>query len=287
MSLSNFIPTLWSSKLAIAMDKALVYASQMVINRDYEGEIKNAGDSVRINTIGDPTIKSYTKNTNIDAPETLTDAGQTLLVDQQDYFNFAVDDIDAVQQKPKVMNEAMRRAGYKLRDDVDQYIASLVSGAGLTSGLGDDTTPKVPSANTAGTTVYEYLVDMGVLLDEQSAPTTGRWVILPMWMHGLLLKDNRFVNYGTDMNRQSLAEGNVGRAAGFEVLISNNVPNTSGTKYKVLAGHPVAWTFASQLLKIEAFRPELRFSDALKGLHVYGAKVIHPECLALGTFSKT
>jgi hypothetical protein len=277
----------WSASLLSALQNAHVYGSPVVINRDYEGEIANFGDTVKINSIGDPTIKDYTRDTDIDQPEALQDAGQTLVIDQQKYFNFAVDDVDQVQTKPKVMAEAMSRAAYKLRDKTDVFLASLYTDAGLTSGLGTDGSALVPSLNTTGTTMYDYMVDMGVLLDEQNCPGDSRWIILAPWQHGLLLKDVRFVSYGTDANRAVLATGNVGRAAGFEIMVSNNVPNTSGAKYKVLAGHRIAWTMAEQIIKTEAFRPERRFSDALKGLHVYGGRIIRPNCLALGTFSKT
>ena len=78
----------------------------------------------------------------------------------------------------------------------------------------------------------------------------------------------------------------MGRAAGLEIMVSNNVPNTAGAKYKVLAGHRIAWSYASQVTKVEAYRPESRFADAVKGLHIYGGKVVRPNCLAVGTFSK-
>jgi hypothetical protein len=287
MSLQNFVPSLWAADILEALEKTHVYASPIVINRDYEGMIQEHGDTVRINSIGDPTISNYTRNTNMSAAETLVDAGQVLVIDQAKYFHFQIDDIDKAQQTPKVRTEAMQRAGYGLRDAADTYLAGLYAQAGLTSGLGDDTTELVPTAGTAGSTVYDYLVDMGVLLDEQNCPTQGRWVILPAWIYGLLLKDARFVSYGTEANRATLASSNVGRAANFEIMVSNNVPNTAGEKYKVLAGHPIAWTFAEQILKVDAYQPELRFGEAIKGLHVYGAKVLRSNCLCLATFSKT
>src|SRR5690349_11635768 len=122
MSLDNFNPEIWAAELNRAYERSLVYANPAVINRDYEGDIQAAGDTVRINSVGDPTIGDYTKNTDMSAVETLTDAQATLLIDQQKYFNFAVDDIDAAQQKPKVMAEAMGRAGFGLRSSVDTYI---------------------------------------------------------------------------------------------------------------------------------------------------------------------
>jgi hypothetical protein len=193
MSLDNFIPEIWAAELNRAYERALVYGSSGVVNRDYEGEIRAAGDTVRINSIGDPTIGTYTKNTNISAVETLTDAQATLLIDQQKYFNFQVDDIDAAQQKPKVMAEAMRRAGFGLRSAVDTYIASLYTdAAGAIGSTGSPKTVTEP-ATTSNLTAYEYLVDLGTILDEADVPQDERFAVVPSWYEGLLLKDDRFV----------------------------------------------------------------------------------------------
>src|SRR5690242_12501310 len=105
MSLNNFIPTLWADSMLVALRKALVFGS--LVNRDYQGTIANMGDSVRINTIGDITISSYAKDTDIAAAQALSDAQQTLVIDQAKYFNFGIDDVDQAQQQPKVMGEAM------------------------------------------------------------------------------------------------------------------------------------------------------------------------------------
>jgi hypothetical protein len=287
MALNNFIPTLWAARLLAALDKAHVYANPSVVNRDYEGEIRQMGDAVKINSIGDVSINDYTKNTDINSPEELTDAQQQLVIDQGKYFNFAVDDVDKAQQKPQVMDEAMRRAGYNLADKEDQFIAAKYVDVPTANMIGDDTTPKVPTANTAGTSFYEYLVDLGVILSENNIPMEGRFSVIPPWCHGLLQKDERFVKVGNLPAEQRLLNGMIGRAAGFNLFESNNVPNTSGTKYKIIAGHPIACSFAQQILKMEAFRPERRFSDAMKGLNVYGAKLVRPYAWALLTASKT
>ena len=283
MALDNFIPTVWSARLLENLQKALVYGQTGVINRDYEGEIKNVGDTVKINAIGAITVGDYTKNGTIGAPQQLSSDQKMLTIDQAKYFNFFVDDIDAVQTKPKVMDAAMREAAYALRDAADQYIASLYTGVAAGNTIGDDTTPIVPTASNA----YEYLVDMGVLLDEANVPQAGRWVIVPPWFYGLLLKDDRFVKSGTPQGDSVLRNGQVGEAAGFTVLKSNNVPNDAGTKYKIVAGHPMAWSFAEQILKLEAYRPQDRFADAVKGLHVYGAKLVRPQAIAVLTANKS
>ena len=110
MSVAKFIPTIWSARLLEHLDKAHVYAA--LVNRDYEGEIKNFGDKVKINQIGDITIKDYTKGSDIDDPEELTGSDQELVIDQAKYFNFSIDDVDNAQTNPKLMDEAMQRAAY-------------------------------------------------------------------------------------------------------------------------------------------------------------------------------
>jgi len=278
LSVDNFIPEIWSALLLSNLNKALVFGQPSVVNRDYEGEIAAFGDTVRINSIGRITVKNYTKNSDMDTPEDLTDAQRLLLIDQQKYFNFQVDDIDQAQQKPKVMGEAMGEASYSLADQVDQYLAGLFTEADLANRIGSDASPKT-DLGTAGT-AYEYLVDLGVLLDEANVPSSGRWAIAPPWFEGELLKDDRFVSFGTVANVANLSNGMIGRAAGFDVLKSNNVAKT-GTTYRVMAGTSMGMSMADQIVSTEAFRPERRFADAVKGLHVWGAKVIRSQALAV------
>jgi hypothetical protein len=287
MSLDNFIPEIWAAEINRVYYRSLVYGSPAIINRDYEGEIQAAGDTVRINSIGDPTIGDYVKNTDMAAVETLTDAQATLTIDQQKFFNFQVDDIDKAQQKPKVMAEAMSRAGFGLRNAVDNFIASLYTDAA--GAIGTTGSPKTVTepATTSNLTAYEYLVDLGTVLDEADVPSDGRFAVVPSWYEGLLLKDQRFVSFGTVANRANLAGGQIGEAAGFTLYKSNNVPNTTATKYRIIAGHPSAWSFASQITSIEAYRPEKRFGNAVKGLLVYGAKVVKPAGLAVLVANKS
>ena len=110
----DFIPTVWAARLLTALEKSLVYGQRQVCNRDYEGEIREAGNTVKIASIGDVTIGDYTKDTDIADPEVLTDDEQTLLIDQQKYFNFYVDSIDRAQQNVNVLDEAMRRSAWAL-----------------------------------------------------------------------------------------------------------------------------------------------------------------------------
>lgn len=283
MAVSTFIPAVWSRSLLVNLHKSLVFGQPAVINRDYEGDISGFGSSVKIHNIGPITVSDYTVNTDLTAPEALTDNETVLTIDRQKAFNFQIDDVDNAQTQPKLMEGAMFEAAYALGNEADAYLGSLYTQAGITTGFGSTGTPIVPTASTA----YEYLADAYTALDEANAPTQGRWCVVPPWFHGLLRKDQRFVSYGTQENRLTLQNGNIGEAAGFQVFVSNNVANTSGTKYRIMFGHPSAWSLANQVQKVEAFRMEKRFADAVKGLHVYGAKVVRPTILGAMCASKS
>jgi hypothetical protein len=280
MSLDNFIPTIWSNELLVNLRKSLIAGQPGVINRDYEGEIQNAGDTVKISSIGEVTIDDYVKNTDMSGPETLTDATRSLIITEAKYFNFQVDDIDRAQQTPKVMAGAMAEAAYGLADVADQFILGKYEDADA----GNIITETTPAAEDA----YEILVDLGVVLSESNIPKAGRWAVIPPWFHGLILKDDRFVAAGAPQG--ALINGLVGRAAGFNLLESNNCPTGgSGDEdlFYVVAGHPMAWSYAEQIRSVEGYRPQARFADAVKGLHLYGAKVVRPTALAVAPVNRS
>lgn len=279
MALKNFIPTVWAARLLQNLNNAHIYGQAGVINRDYEGDISGHGDSVKINGIGRVTISDYVKDVNMNDPETISDAGQMLTITEAKAFNFAIDDIDKAQAQPKVMDAAMAEAAWGLNDKSDLFIAGKYTDIASANFIGSDASPIIPNF-TAGTTMYDYLVQLKVLLDNSNTPREGRFCIVPPWAEGLLLRDELFVSFGTLQNRETLQNGIIGAAAGFNILSSNNVPNISAKKHKIIAGHSVAWTFADDIVSVEGYRPEKRFADAMKGLHVYGVKVTRPTNLA-------
>ncbi len=186
--------------------------------------------------------------------------------------------IDRAQQNVNILDEAMPRSAWKLRDVADKFLAGLMAAA-VTGGntLGTDEEPIVPTKDDA----YKYLVDLGVLLDEANTPIEGRFVVVPAWFHGLLLKDERFMKAGTMRSDAALRNGEVGEAAGFSILKSNYVPNEEGEQYKIIAGHSIATAYVEQVADLQTYKPEKRFGDAVKGLHVYGAKVVRAANLAM------
>lgn len=243
------------------------------------------GDKVHINNLANLTIGTYTANTDMNAPETLATTDTELEIDQAKYFNFQIDDVDAAQAAGPLMDAAMQRAAYGIADAVDQYIFSTIDGA-------------VPSANkigalatptqiTSAADAYKQLVALRTIMAKANVPSADWQVAVPPEFMALLLQDDRFVKAGTDAGEARLQNGFVGRAAGFDVYESNNVPTgTTGSgsskvdSLKVIAAPAFATTFAEQVVETEAYRLEKRFADGVKGLDVYGAKATHTAALA-------
>lgn len=276
MSVASFIPEVWAAELLSSLKKSLVFASEGVVNRNYEGDIAQAGDTVHINSVSRPTIIDYVPGVTKIVPERLTTAQRALLIDQSKAFSFSVDDVDSRQAAGDVIPEGMIEAAFALRDVADQFVELKIR----TGVQGSNVLADVTGASADPTLVYRALVDLGTVLDENDVPTEGRWAVVPPWVHGLLQLDERFVSFGTGPNREALENGMIGAAAGFTIHKSNNIPNTTGDLYPVHAGHPMATSYADQIVETEAYRPQDEFSDAVKGLHVYGSKVVRPYALA-------
>lgn len=279
MSINRFRPEVWSAVLLKATETALVFGSPQVVNRDYEGDIAQAGDTVHITAVGDPTVGDYTTGQTI-TYEDLQDAGQTMLIDQQQHYAFKVDDVDKRQAKGDVMSEAMRRAAYRMAKRVDTYVAGLYTG--------------VPSANaitttaiTTGALAYQGLINLGIKLDEADVPEDGRYVIVPSWYYGLLLNEDKFVRVDASGGSQGLRNGLVGMVDNMEVRKSNQCINVTGDDYIVQAGVNAAISMAQQIIEVEALRLQTTFADAVRGLEVYGSKLVRPDHIATLTASKT
>ena len=287
MATDHFIPQVWSAKILEALDKELVYAE--LFNTDYEGEITEAGDTVHIAQVGDVTIKDFDCDTDIASPDDVKVEDLTLDIDQSKYFNISVCDVNEVQSKISLLDTATQRAGYGFADVCDKYLGSLLATSGtVKDGLG---AKDAPIAITAGN-AYETLVKMKTALDKANLPKQERKVVVPPEFEGFMLLDPRFVAVPVDASQDRLTEGTVYRAAGFEIRTSNNVPSEADggsdgatTVYSIVGSSPIQGTFAQQILKTEAYRPEKRFADAVKGLHVYGAKVLRPQAVAVATVS--
>jgi len=267
MSLDNFIPKIWSSRLLKQLDKKHIFVD--LCNREYEGDIGDVGDTVKINSIGDITVNDYSKNGSISV-EQLTDASTILEVDQSKYFAFSVDDIDAAQQKPKVMQRAMDKAAVALADTADSYIAGLYGSAGnsFTTNWGN-----------TGEGLKDTAGKIKKKLWQENVPSNAElwWVVSPGVYDGAL------VDIVADLsdNVSEFKNGRVGKVYGLNISVSNNLTGDggSGTEFQTMAGTRDAIAHVEQINKVEGYRPEDGFGDAVKGLNLYGSKVVRPKQL--------
>jgi len=257
MSLQNFIPTIWAGQILNQFETSHVLAA--LCNRDYEGDITAQGDTVKINAIGDISVASYVKNSTSISPAELQTAQTVLLIDQSKYFAFKVDD-------------AMSKAAYALSEAVDEGIAGLYGSAGNT----------ITDATFDSALAFDTIALAAQYLNEAGVPKQGRWLALPPWaitklVLAKVLNTEGSVNANTELN-----SGFMGTVMGFDVYESNSLTQTgTAPDYttEAMAGVPEAISYAEQIVEVEAYRPESSFSDAVKGLHVYGYKVIQPKGL--------
>jgi hypothetical protein len=270
MAITNFISTVWSETLASSLDARYVAVANC--NRDYEGEIREKGAVVKICGVGDVSIGDYTKNTDMSNPQALDDTVCELRIDQAKYFNFQIDDIDRAQSSPKLMGEAMRVAAAALANKADAYVFSLYGEAGKT----------VSSANATADNIMDMIIAARTALYSNGVNDASEVVLeVSPEIAALILKSK--IALSTD-NGETLEAGCLGSIGGCKIYVSSNIvkEKTDGKTYhKCLVRTKRAIAFAEQLSEIDAYRPEKRFADAVKGLHLYGAKVVHPAEMVL------
>lgn len=257
MSVATFIPELWAARLQEHYTRKLVVGN--LLNRNYEGEIRQFGDTVHINSLKDITVKPYTANTDIEDPEQLDTTDQTLLIDHGAYYNFYLDDVDKVQARGDLMDAAMRNSADMLAQDTEDYVIETLLDGATDGGSG------VLTADN----VYQTIVAIKTKMDTANVPREGRKLVIPPAVEGYLLLDDRFVK-GT-RGEERLENGYVARAAGFEIYMSTGLTDA------MIALRSEDATFANQITKIDAYRPEKKFADGVKGLALCGAKVTRPD----------
>jgi hypothetical protein len=301
----NFIPEIWSGKLLEKFYDATVLAA--ISNTDYEGEIRNQGDTVKIRQRPDIVISDYTPDTELDVQRPSA-ATVDLTIDYAKYFNTIVDDVYETQADMDMMSMWAEDASEQMKITIDSEImANVMLGAadtsniGATAGrisgdinLGVTTSPlvMVPRAPGGGETeVTDLIVSMGQVLDEQNIPENGRWIVIPAWMSAMIkkseLRDTSLSGDGTSM----LRNGRLGMIDRFTIYMSNLLPSgvaggLAAGETAVFAGHNVAPTFASQMSKMETIRSERTFGTLMRGLQVYGCDVIKPEGLVESIVAK-
>ena len=269
MAISNFISTVWSETLIKQLDQE--YIGVKNCNRDFEGEIRGKGSTVKICSVGDITISDYTKNTDLSDPQTLSDSATNLVIDQAKSFNFQIDEVDRAQSTPKLMELAMSQAAAALAEVADKYVYSLYTGV---SSDNTETVAELTEDNVVDSIIslreklYANGVNSNIPLCLEVSPAVAM----------LILKAKLWTSSD---NSSAMSNGALGNLVGFEVFVSPNVAVDSSGYTKCLARTKRAVAFAEQINEIEAYRPELRFADAVKGLHLYGAKIVYPKEICL------
>ena len=281
----NFIPEIWSGKLIENFYDATVLSA--ISNTDYEGEIRNMGDTVNIRTTPEITIKTYVKGQTLSV-ENPDKAKLQLVIDKGEYFACVEDDVDQVQSDIALMDQWSKDASERMKIKIDDRVLTDLlpdvsasnkgSSAGRISGdinLGVAGTPvAVTSSN-----VIDTIINMGTVLDEANAPEQDRFMVIPAKMAGYIkqsdLKDASITGDGSS----PLRNGRLGMIDRFTLYVSHNLYK-NGSEFSVIGGHKMGFTFASQMTNMETIRSETTFGNIIRGLQVYGYKVVKPEALA-------
>lgn len=282
------IPQLWSSKLLVKFYQASVVPA--ISNTDYEGEIKNSGDTVQIRTTPSITVRPYTKGLDL-VIENPAPTLVTLEISHGRYWAFLDEDVDSHQTDYDHIEDWTRDAAEQVKISVDTQVLSTIPADAGTGNFGDTAGKKSGNINLGKTAdwvqltktnVLDTIVDCGTVLDEQDVPEEDRWFVLPAWACGMIkksdLQDASLSGDGTSM----LRNGRLGMIDRFEVYRSNllsTATDEGATVTNCLFGHKSALTFAGQFTKNETKRADKTFGDIHRGLKVYGYKVIKSEGL--------
>ena len=287
----NFIPEIWSGKLIENFYDATVLAA--ISNTDYEGEIRQYGDTVNIRTTPEITIRDYVKGQTL-VVENPDKAKIQLIIDKGEYFSCVEDDVDKVQSDINLMDTWSKDASERMKIKIDQRVLTDIlpgiasTNKGLTAGeqsasfnLGTTAAPLTVTKDGASSTtsVVDLLVDLGTVLDEANVPEADRFVIIPAKMAGLIKKSELKDASLTGDSMSIVRNGRLGMVDRFTIYVSHNLAVSSG-KYSIIAGHKMGFTFASQMTNMETIRSESTFGNIVRGLQVYGYKVVKGEALA-------
>jgi hypothetical protein len=301
----TFIPEVWSGKLIEKFYDATVIAA--IANTDYEGEISSYGDKVNIRTKPSITIKAYQADQTLEFERPSSDIVE-LLIDKGYYFNTILDDVMEVQADLNLMSmwsdDASEQMKIQIDTEVLAYMITEVSAdnqgttAGRISGNVDLGTALVPlelvgrSAAAGETEVVDLIVALGQVLDEQNIPENGRWIVIPAWAAAMIKRSDLRDASLTGDSQTMLRNGRLGMIDRFELYSSNLLPTATptdalGDDTAIIAGHKHGMTFASQLSKMETLRGESTFGNIMRGLQVYGRKVVDGTGIAVAYARKS
>jgi hypothetical protein len=268
MAITKFIPEIWNAQMLLAFHEQAIAAN--LVNRQYEGDATK-GNTVHITFANDVTVKDYKAAGRTTSADQVSDAQLDLLIDNEKSFDFYIDDIDRAQAAGS-MDAYTQSAATGLAEDADKFILALATAG--------DANPTVVAAPTSGDEVYDIVRDLRKKLNKAHVPMGSRTLVVNAEFEALLLgADSKLSNVNTSGTPAGLRDATIGRLLGFTVVTTENLPKTD-TPLAVGLWTP-AVAFVSQVEKTEALRAQDKFADRLRGLHVYGGKVIRPEGVAV------
>lgn len=283
-----FVPVIYSQKVLKFFRKVSVV--EAITNTDYFGEIANYGDTVNI--INEPviTVSAYKRGSTV-IPQDLTDVQTTLTVDQANYFSFKVDDIEEKQAHTNWQSLATSSGAYALKDGFDKDVLSqIASGTGSALTYGSTGSPISMGFAAGRVTPLAIMNRLQRFLDENNVPTENRWFVAdPQFWEQMMDENSRLMGANFTGDKESVIRNGLvldGEIHGFKCYKSNNMPNDVNGNYRVVqAGHMSAVAAASQIAKTEVVRDQDSFADIVRGLHLYGRKVLRPSALALAYYA--
>lgn len=272
MAISN-AAKIWSAKFQVALDKATVFGD--LTNSDYEGEVKGKGSSVSLSKFGAVTVSDYSGTITRQAAETTE---QVVTIDQAKFYSVKVGAIDEFNGNPSLVAEAARRGAVSMKDAIDTYVAGVMAtNAKAGNKLGSTSITSVAAAE-------DVVYALRAKLNGESVPTDGRFIVLDARTEGFLIRSLLFKDTSDADN--VILNGRLGRFAGFEVRGSQNLKVVS-TRPTIVAGHPLATTYASGLTMTRVIESVDSFDHVIEGLNCFGAKVIESGALATAEIAST
>lgn len=305
----TFIPNLWAKKLLIKLYENLMLSE--IVNTEYEGQFKNQGDTIRIRSAPDVTIRDYEIGTNLQY-EVPTPVYQDMQIDQGKYFGVKVADVYEYQSDMDLMNmfteEASKQLKIAIENEVffDMFVtagpnsANMGATAGALTGAYNLGTDTVPIDQTSANDVLHSILRMSSVLDEQNVPEDGRWLIISPYVRHILLQSNIAASYFSGDSTSMVRTGKIGTIDRFTCYVSNLLPRAEAGKafvpaktstalgadvadarkrHLMVAGTKHAISFAATIEKTEPMRDPTDFGDIVRGLTIYGRKVVKDECL--------
>lgn len=281
MAISNFIPQVWSEGIQRGLERDCVYVEDC--NRQYEGSVSKAGDTVHILGVGKPTIKEITRSKangydgNIDDAERISDNEVTLVIDQVRYFNYEVGKIERAQAIGGLMDAYTKETSEALANTIDKYIANFALDTSVTKLY--TTVPKVTANDTVASGEKHVLdiMDEAILKMRERDISASTKIVIDASPRFVSLLRKAYILRNTD-NSEMMKNGKVGMYGNVIIKESNNVAKSdSGATDNIMIRTTRAIAFAQPLTFTKAYEPEKKFTDAVKGFILFGGKIVRPD----------